>query len=411
MLGLDMRITIDKEEFIAFEGAKLNYSSRQFDEELFFYATPLLFERRIKQQRIKMSSYKDIPIFFISKNNSDLPFDPFAASFYLISRYEEYLTTTTDQHDRYQAENSLAYQNDFLHLPVVDIWVQLLEKELEKRYKNLPIKKRKYTFIPTYDIDLAFAYKNKGILRNLGGYFVDLKRRNMDNMLQRFKVQIGQAVDPYDTFDWQIALHNKHNLKPIYFFLVGDYGQYDKNISILNLNYQRLIQSTGDFYEVGIHPSYESNNKLHKLPDEIKNLSGVLKKQMEKSRQHFIKLKLPDTYQNLIELDVRADYTMGYPSQIGFRAGTASSFAFYDISLEIKTTLRVYPFMVMDVTLQQYLNLHPQKALEQVKGIIEQVKSVNGLFISLWHNHSLSNVHGWEGWRDMYEEMVSLALP
>ena len=47
--------------------------------------------------------------------------------------------------------------------------------------------------------------------------------------------------------------------------------------------------------------------------------------------------------------------------------------------------------------------------LDEIKNIINQVKSVNGTFISLWHNESLSDQKRWKGWRRVYEEMIKYA--
>ena len=411
LLGVNMHITSDKEEFLQFEGAKLNYSSRRFEDELFFYASPLLFERGIKQQRLKVEDYKGTKIFFIAKNNSHLPFDPFAASFYLLSRYEEYLPSEKDRFGRFKPENSVAFKHHFLHLPVIDMWVKLLADLLQNLYPGLTLKPKKYRFIPTYDIDLAYSYKHKGFLRNLGSMLKDMVQFRKDLVIERLKVLAGLLPDPYDTYEWQFALHSQYDLKPVYFFLLGEYGPYDKNIAISTPAYQELIQTIGDWYEVGIHPSFASNQDSRKLAVELSILSRLLKKDVKKNRQHFIKLQMPETYQNLIELDVQDDYTMGYASHIGFRAGTASSFYFYDLSLEIKTTLRIFPFAVMDVTLQHYQKIPTHKALDELKKLVNAVRNVNGVFISLWHNHSLSNTHGWEGWREVYEEMVKYALP
>lgn len=410
MLGINFSITTDKEIFIEFEGAKLNYSSRQFENELFFYASPLLFERGIKQQRIKVENFEDTKMFYISRSNSDLPFDPFAASFYLISRYEEYLQYTTDRHGRFAASNSLAFQNDFLQEPIIDKWVMKLQTILKKYDSNITFRPKKYKFIPTYDIDIAYSYSNKGILRNFGGYLFDLKKFNLKSIKNRTKVLFGLQKDPYDTYNWQLKLQKTHNLQPIYFFLVGEYGAYDKNISIESFNYQDLIQSIGDFCEVGVHPSYASNKDILRLTREVKALSKVLKKEIDRSRQHYVKLQIPETYQNLIDLDIHKDYSMGYPSQLGFRAGTASSFYFYDLTLEIKTKLKIYPFAAMDVTLKDYLQLSPAEATEQLQKIIAEIRNVQGLFISIWHNNTLSDIDDWEGWRVIYENMVKMAV-
>ncbi len=410
MLGINFSITTDKEIFIEFDGAKLNYSSRQFEDELFFYASPLLFERGIKQQRIKVESFEDTKMFYISRSNSDLPFDPFAASFYLISRYEEYLPFTPDKHKRFAAGNSLAFKNDFLQEPIIDKWVIKLRDSLKKRYPEISFHPKKYKFIPSYDIDIAYSYINKGLLRNFGGYFVDLKNLNFKSIKNRTKVLLGMQKDPYDTYNWQLKLQKTYNLQPLYFFLVGEYGAYDKNISIESFSYQDLIQSIGDICEVGIHPSYASNKDILRLAHEVKSLAKVLKKEIHRSRQHYVKLQIPETYQNLIDLDITKDYSMGYPSQLGFRAGTASAFLFYDLTLEIKTKLKVYPFAAMDVTLKDYLQLTPEEASKKLQKIIEEIKEVQGLFISIWHNNSLSDTNDWKGWRIVYEEMVKEAV-
>ncbi|MGB0839826.1 MAG: HAD-IA family hydrolase [Chitinophagales bacterium] len=412
LLGLRLTLTTDKALFVKHRGPKINYSKRQLSKEIFFRSTPLLFERGIKPQNIKVSDYQGTKIFFQCSKNPNLPFDLFAASFYLITRYEEYLATERDQHNRYPARLSLAYRHDFLQQPVIDIWVCALESCLKKRYPKLKFSKSSYHYIPTYDIDIAWAYANKGFLRNIGGALNSLRSWKLGRLKQRLKVLADMEQDPFDTYEWQIELQNKYQLHPIYFFLVGDYGLYDKNISLLNYNYQDLIQSLGDVAEVGIHPSYASNKSVQILQEEIARLSRVIKKEIRKSRQHYLKLKLPETYENLIELDIKHDFSMGYASQIGFRAGTASSFYFYNLNLETKTHLRVFPFAVMDVTLHDYLKLDKEEALIQVKQLIATTKAVDGLFISLWHNHNLCSLHpSWEGWRELYAEIVQEASP
>ncbi len=410
-LGTEFAITLEREVFEEHDGMKLNYSYRRFGDELFFYATTILFERGIKEQNIRIGRFEGVPTFFLSSSNSDMPFDVFAASFYLLTRYEEYLPKRPkDKFGRYPAKASLAYQQHFLQQPLVDIWIQKLCAILKIYNPEWQPQKMPYKYLPTFDIDIAYAYYCKGVLRNLGGYLFALKNLNFKEIARRTKVLSGFQKDPYDTFDWINELRKKHQLEPVFFFLVGDYGAYDKNISLDNLTFQDLIQSIGDYSQVGIHPSFESNKQVRILSREIDRLSEVLKKEITRSRQHYLKLDLPQTYQNLIEMDVQKDYTMGYASQIGFRASTAASFYFYDLTLEIKTNLKLYPFMAMDVTLRHYMKLNERASIEAVKMLIKSTKAVDGLFVTLWHNHTLSDTHGWEGWREVYQEIVEIAV-
>jgi len=136
----------------------------------------------------------------------------------------------------------------------------------------------------------------------------------------------------------------------------------------------------------------------------------VLNREISKSRQHFLKLKLPDTYRDLINSDVTDDYTMGYASEIGFRASICSPFYFYDLDYEAKTNLRVNPLIMMEGALVNYKNVSADDALQYIKPVIEEIKAVNGNFISLWHNQSLSNTEQYIGWNKVYEEMVKIAI-
>lgn len=407
---MQVSFTCQRDDFVQYEGAKLHYGNLSIGDELFFYASPLLFERGIRAQKIKMGEHLGVPIFFIHSNNPELPFDPFAASFFLLSRYEEYLPHQKDEHGRFPAEESVAYKHHFLHLPVVDIWIDMLREVLLKHYPNTPIVRRQYKFVPTYDIDIAYAYRNKGLLRNLGGYLQSLRHGRIDTMRYRTRVLFGFDPDPYDTYDFQMALQQKYGFRPSYFFLVGDYAMYDKNISIEKLTYQNLIRYLADFYDAGIHPSYESNKSDKILRREIADLAQIIRRDIKKSRQHYLKLSIPQTYQQLIALDIEKDYSMGYSSQLGFRAGTSSSFDFYDLSLETPTYLRIMPFAVMDVTLHDYLKLSPELAVQKVGQLIAVTKKVNGLFCTIWHNHTLSDAGDWQGWRQVYADIVDLAM-
>ena len=244
----------------------------------------------------------------------------------------------------------------------------------------------------------------------MGGYIKSFAERDHKSIIERTRVLAGIEKDPFDTYGFQIELHNKFNLSPIYFILVADYGQYDKNISHLNKNFQALIKSLSDYAEIGIHPSYASNSSSEKLKGEIQRLSKIINKEITKSRQHYLKLSLPYTYRNLINFDITDDYTMGYASEIGLRASICSTFNFYDLDLDSETNLRIHPFAVMEGTLRDYRNITNFDAIEYIKPLIKEIKAVNGTFITLWHNESLGNQKRWLGWNRVYEDIVKLAV-
>ncbi|MEY4593985.1 MAG: hypothetical protein RIQ47_395 [Bacteroidota bacterium] len=409
LLGLSYRVTKDEQEFLLHQGPKFSYADKQVDNEPFFYATSLLFERGIKPQEISVFDWEGSKAFYATHPKYLLPFDAFAAAFYLVTRYEEYLPHTRDQYDRFDARQSLAYKKGFLHEPVINRWAQRIGEILQQQFPTLIIKQHEYRYISTLDIDNAWAYREKGIFRSVGAMLRSLVQFDMAGLGERLSVVLGRKKDPYDTYDQLESIRERYNISCIYFFLLGDYGQFDKNVSASRRKFQSLIKSIADYNLCGIHPSYQSNEEPHRIALEQRRLSKVIRREVTRSRQHFLKLKFPDTYRQLIACDITDDYTMGYAQEIGFRAGICTSFNFYDLGAEQETTLRIHPFAVMDATLRNYMLLKPDEVLGRVIPMIRATKAVGGTFMSLWHNESLSEKHPWEGWQSTYEEIVKAA--
>jgi hypothetical protein len=409
ILKIEIEITSDKEMFEYFNGAKLNYSEKKIGEEPLFHPAPLLFEKNITNQLINVFDWEGTKAFFAVPAQSVFPFDPFAAAFYLVSRYEEYLPFTEDEHGRFEAEQSLAFQAGFLQKPLVNLWAEKIKEILIQKYPNLIFPERKFEYLSTIDIDNAYAYKGKGFMRTTGALIRALAKFNNKGFIDRMKVVFFKSHDPYDTYIKMRDIKKQYNVASVYFFLVGKYGAHDKNLSITQKGFQSLIKSTADYSDVGIHPSYSSNKDPKELAIEIKNLSRVLNHEITKSRQHYLKMKLPETYRNLIENGIKEDYSMGFASQVGFRASICSPFYFYDLVADEATKLVLFPFAVMDATLNLYLKINPDDAISHVVPLIKEIKSVNGMFISLWHNESICNEFEWKGWQGIYEQVVKTA--
>ena len=410
LLKIKCTLTSDLDEFLSADAAKIVYADKAYSDDIFFKSTELLFQRGIENIDVDHIDYEDnIALFPVYDKNSSLPFDVFSAIFYLVSRYEEYQPYVPDRHGRFTAHLSLSAELNILDKPMVNIWSIMVKNIILAKYADFRFPKRNYRFRPTYDIDSAYAYSQKGLVRSVGGYIKSVQEISWSDIVQRSRVLFSGFKDPFDTFDLQIEYQRKYNLKPIYFFLFGHYGQFDKNVNTRNRIFRFLIKKVGDYAQIGVHPSYYTNEHPELLREEIKKLEGVVNKDITQSRQHFLRLNLPVTYRNLIEEDITDDYSMGYAALPGFRAGICSPFNFYDLDIEVETKLRVHPFMVMDGTLKDYMDLTPADAVEQIRKLIDEVKKVDGTFTSLWHNESLSDEKRWEGWRKVYEELLAMA--
>lgn len=407
MLGLTIEFTSNKEEFVDSESQKLSYCHSQIANELHFRSLNLLFEKGVTDQSVKVQEDEHGKFFYAhNSQDSDLSFDVFAASFFLLSRYEECLPHLRDKYNRFEATQSLGYKHGFLTEPLIDQWAIRLQDLIAAKYPNLEFKERKYKFISTIDIDNAYAYKNKGFMRALGAYGRALLKLDFSEIIDRTSVLFGNKQDPYDTYDFQLETQRKYGLETLYFFLLADYGVNDKNVPYYNQEFQSLIKHLADYAQIGIHPGFNSNSKPEKLTIEKKRLEKIIHRSVVKSRQHFLILHLPKTYQQLTENDITEDHSMGYAAHVGFRAGTCTPYRFYDLDMETPTELTVYPFAVMEATLKYYMQLNPEEAKTAITEVIQKVKDVNGTFIGLWHNETLTDKGIWAGWRDVFLHMV-----
>jgi hypothetical protein len=402
-LGIVSEITSDRELFIKTERLKLSYASERLNDEFNIIPAGLLFENQIREIKPEVGIWNDMKTIFPVFGKADLPFDLFAGVFYLLSRYEEYLPFKGDKYGRFQAGQSVAFKNNFLEIALADRWILRFFEILKEKYPDLKSGKRNFRFIPTVDVDMPFKYLHKGRIRSLGGAVRSILRADLKELKERSDVINGKIQDPFYTFDRIQEMHNKPGL--ITFFLTAGYGKYDKGIDPSLKEFKDIVEHVSLFSFIGLHPSWESNRKDGILERELNTLSRIAEKSIIRSRQHYLIVDLPGTYNKLTTLGITEDYSMGYASHTGFRAGTCTPFHFYDLPGEAETSLKIYPFQVMDRTLKDYMHMQPAEATQKISEIIEEVQAVNGTFISIWHNDTFSDAGEWKGWLEVYEQI------
>lgn len=396
--GIDFELTTNVQFFEVSDLPKINYSNDKISDEIHLVSDELMFEKVISD-KIKFEELNEI-----------------GKLFFALSRFEEYIPQEKDAHGRISGKGKV-YKT-----PFVDEWILKFQEELKSKFPYLEFKKRQFEMILTCDVDQVWKYKNKGFARTYGPFLRDLMKFNLDEFNTRKNVISGKLIDDFDTFeDFKILrqaqndkalrqaqrdgkFQNAISFKMIFFWLMADYGKFDKNNPVNNSFFQNKIKEISEWAEIGIHPSYASNSNLEKLKIEIQRLEKISGQKITKSRQHFIKINLPETYQNLIQQGIEEDYTMAYADETGFRAGTCTPFFWYDLTKEEKTNLKIHSFCAMDVTLRNYLKLNPEEAFGELIRLKNKIQKVNGQMIILFHN---SNFNGeWDGWKEVLENFL-----
>lgn len=407
ILGLNVKFTSKVEDFIAHDSLKMSYAKQPLSNELFIRSHELLFEQGLSDIDISVQQWDNTKGFFAASERSDLPFDIFAASFYLLSRYEEYLPHVKDDYGRFMAKESVAYKHRFLSQPVVDIWAYKLLAVLKNRFPDFDFPTRRYKIQPVIDVPTAYYFRKKGLLRTIGGTFADVGRFRLKQLYQRYLVLMGFKRDPYDTFKWIIARQKQCDFRFMVLFLIGDYSTYDKNISTNKKEFVSLIKSVADYCDVGVKASYFALEDILLLKKEKEKMEGIINTDLKAVRHSFSKLNLPQSYRNLIELEINQDFTMGYIDTLGFRAGTCTPFQFYDLDYETQTPLRINPYHCLDFALLKYQSQLDKE--EHLQRLINEVKAVNGTFTPIFHNYTFSDLSRWDGFRSLFNLILESA--
>lgn len=402
LFGENVSITTQKEVFVQYDGERINYSDETITEREFrIQPVGLLDETGIREQQINCIGWKGKKIFFETKG--DIPFDLFSASFYLITRYEEYLPYTPDEYGRYNYANSLAYKEGFLDTPLVNQWLAELGKLLTEKFPSFQLRITSFRFIPTYDIDIAYRYLYQPLYRNVFGFYRDLLLGKFQAVSERAGVYSGRKNDPFDVYDWLDELHKKYLLDPVYFFLLAEKNKgKDKNIAPGIKAMRHLIKRHYEKYTVGIHPSLQAGDDSEIIKKEISFLLKAGSAKPTHSRQHYIRMQFPDTYRSLIKAGITDEYSMGYSDSNGFRASYVLPFSWYDLTTETHTSLVIHPFCFMDATASFHQRESAEQAWEELHKYYEKVRSVGGELITIYHNHFLTEQEEWVEWRNRY---------
>ncbi len=350
--------------------------------------------------------WNDLPVLFPQEGSPDMPFDIFAAVFYCLSRQEEYATEERDTHGRFISSQSIL--KPYLERPLLDEWLLAFEKILVNCGMLRKAAHRNLRWINTMDVDIAYAYRGRGLKRSFGAIGKDLLGKHWGRTRERMCVFCGLNEDPYDTY--AIFTDAGHQAKEVLFFILcGKRSGYDINLKLKSIAMRKLVALLDEKGRVGIHPSYASHQGEEVLRREVALLSETLGREVVESRQHFLKFSLPETFKQLAAAGILRDYSMGYADAVGYRSGTAYPHLFYDLHAEACTHLELHPLIAMDSALKHYMKLSPEEALSKLKDLWNNALPTGGNFVTVWHNHSLSDREEWKGWREVYITFANFA--
>lgn len=333
-----------------------------------------------------------------------LPVDVFGSAFFMLTRYEEIVKNERDEHDRFPAWASLAFQEGFLDRPVVDEYTEVLWSAFSRLWPDLERKERNFRTQISHDVDHTSRYAfcdSRGMIRRVAG---DILLRNDYGALvngpwtwltTREKLK---KSDPYNNFDWIMDLSQEFNLKNAFYFMTGVTnprrdGHYDIDHPTTR-ELLRRVYSRG--HEIGLHPSYETYLDGDQMCREADKLRAVLREEGIPSediggRMHYLRWRTPDTMLACIQAGMAYDCTLGFADHAGFRSGTSHQYPAFDVMSKRPLPLKLKPLIVMECSVfsDKYMGIEADRALASIEQLKLRTIAFGGCFTILWHNSEL----------------------
>lgn len=399
ILGLKFALTTDRSAFLTYSGPKLAYAKQSLGVGLWMKSHDLLFDGGIEDYPIGVVEWSGIPCFFQTAEHEPIACDLLAASFYLLTRYEEYLPHVSDEHGRFPAAQSLGARHGFLTLPVVDLWAQRLLGLLTEQFGDLKAQKNVYHYCSMLNVSASHEFLYRGFLRQISGVLMDILGFKLRRLGYRALVGMGMKRDPYDLYEEVLKAHKKLGQVPKVFFQLAQYGPFDKNVSPYNRHFQHLIKSVGDYAQIALAASYASFDDPELLLEEKKVLSDIVHRPIDSCKTRYNRLNIPLTYRDMVDAGFTQDYSMGYTHDLGFRAGTCTPFYFYDLYLEMQQPIMVYPFAVQDYALLKEKSV--ADALRKMQAMYDQVHQLGGWMGVIFSMELLGSPQKYD-WKKLY---------
>jgi len=402
-LGLDYQIV----ENIDFEswGIELENGSRLIIEDHFFnkYPTELNYLKlenipsKVEYVENEFTPEDDIPIIY---GNSKLELqndkiicgiDIFASSFFMLTRWEEYVNKNRDSHDRFPAYESLAYKQGFLERPIVNEYIEMLWEMLLLLGQTQKRKKREYRVRPTHDIDKPYKFPN--VLKTITELIGDLvKRRSIHAFFLNVKAFCNYTInnyDPYITYNYLMDLSEKYQLTSHFYILYSQNSKYDGNYRLSKNKMKDIIlniQKRG--HHIGIHYSYNSYLERELLWNEKKYLEKQFNIKINSGRNHYLRFRTPDSWQVYNNSGIEIDSTVGFVERIGFRSGTCYNYNTFNVLTSKVLNLKENPLLIMDSSYFVYNqgSISKDEFMAKCFKIVDIVRRYRGELVILWHN-------------------------
>jgi|SRR5271157_797190 len=288
----------------------------------------------------------------------------------IFTRKEEYNAPIRDQYDRFPY---YASKNRDIFEPLVSQY--LIENKIPTEYPD----NKPFAVCLTHDIDDIFeSILSKGL-----STISHIRNGNPTEVFHSIARMRSKKI-PLWNFSKIMDLEEKYGAKSTFFFMAENPGEqeYSYNIEDLEPEISGIINRG---WEVGLHGGHTTYLNAQEMRAKKERLEKVTRRPVLGYRNHYLRFKVPDTWEFLSETGFQYDTTLGYADCAGFRNGMCHPFRPFNLNTNQKIEILEIPLIVMDCTLDQsYMRLGSK--WEFVKMLIDRIAACHGVFTILWHN-------------------------
>lgn len=360
------------------------------------------------------------PLIEMNGQRATIHYDILGLTYWMLTRQEEIGREDLDNHQRFPATSSHAFQHGYLERPIVDEWLNILGQVMQKLWSGIQLKRHQFSVKVSHDVDspARYAFQNmKGLVRTIGGDV--LVRRDIISAIKAPWIWLNSRhelhpADPDNTFDWLMRQSESNGLTSAFYFICGRTDArkdalYEPEMPQIR-QLMREIHQRG--HEIGLHPSYNTYNRPEEIAREAVRLRKVcaeegIEQEEWGGRMHFLRWDQAATLKALANSGMTYDSTLSYADRPGFRCGTCFEYPAYDAATDKPLTLRIRPLVAMDCTViaDRYLGLgSTEAAYEKFNKLKDNCKKVCGAFTLLWHNSYFNTPEDFEIYRRLVSE-------
>lgn len=256
--------------------------------------------------------------------------------------------------------------------------------------KPAPLSSHQHFVVNTHDVDFlpsGVASSSRRLAKNAAISL--LLYRSPGAALSQSSRALGVALGAKDPLDQVVRLaerERQQNISASYYFLCRRGHRRDANYMIASASTTTLMHSLVDsaHMEIGVHGSYTSMGQPERLANEFAQLRELGFRPLG-GRQHWLRFTMPQLLRGVRCADAAYDCSIGWPYQVGYRAGACFAFPPYDFEQEGPAPFLELPLVVMDGTILRGAN-HSENGPDGISEALEFSRRYGWGGISiLWH--------------------------